>query len=216
MQGVWQNQRTPFQMQAAIQLQANNIGKFLTRVGYPGRIARGEGKLEGSLAWQGEPFSLHFPSLSGKLRVTAQRGQFTKFKPGMSKLLGIFDLKSIPRRLTLDFYDVFSQGFGFEDILGDVKIENGVAETHELQIAGSAAYLAVSGEINLVEETQSLLVKMFPSLGLATPVVGIASMIANQSLKDPFDRVLFNEYAITGTWDEPVVVKSQSAPESKE
>lgn len=216
MQGVWQNQRAPFQMQAEIRLQANNIGKFLTRVGYPGRIARGEGKLEGSLTWQGEPFSLHFPSLSGKLRVAAQRGQFTKFRPGMSKLLGIFDLKSIPRRLTLDFYDVFSQGFGFEDILGDVKIENGVAETHELQIAGSAAYLAVSGEINLVEETQSLLVKMFPSLGLATPVVGIASMIANQSLKDPFDRVLFNEYAITGTWDEPVVVKSQSAPESKE
>lgn len=216
MQGVWQNRIAPFQMQAEVKLQANSIGKFLSRLGYPGRIARGEGELEGTLTWLGEPFSIDFPSLSGNLRVTAQRGQFTKFKPGVSKLLGIFDLKSLPRRLTLDFYDVFSQGFGFEDIWGNVRIMQGVAATDELQIAGSAAYLAVSGEIDLVEETQALLVKMFPSLGLVTPVVGIASMIASQSLKDPFDRVLFNEYAITGTWGEPIVVKSQSSQEIKE
>lgn len=216
MQGVWQNRSSPFQMQAKVKLQARSIGKFLARLGYPGRIARGEGGMEGSLVWLGEPFSIDFPSLSGNLRVTAQRGQFTRFKPGVSKLLGIFDLKSLPRRLTLDFYDVFSQGFGFDDILGDVRIIRGVAVTDELQIAGSAAYLAVSGEIDLIEETQALLIKMFPSLGLATPVVGIASMIANQSLKDPFDRVLFNEYVITGTWDEPVVVKSQNSQEIKE
>ncbi|WP_090576825.1 YhdP family protein [Nitrosomonas sp. Nm58] len=216
MQGVWQNRIAPFQMQAEAKLQASNIGKFLARLGYPGRIARGEGELEGSLAWIGKPFSIDFPSLSGDLRVTAQRGQFTRFRPGVSKLLGIFDLKSLPRRLTLDFYDVFSQGFGFDDILGDVRITRGVAAIDELQIAGSAAYLAVSGEIDLVEETQALLVKMFPSLGLATPVAGIASMIANQSLKDPFDRVLFNEYAITGTWAEPIVNKSQSSQEIKE
>jgi uncharacterized protein YhdP len=216
MKGLWQNQMMPFQMQAEIKLQANNIGKFLSRLGYPGRIARGEGELEGALTWFGEPFYMDFPSLSGNLKVTAQRGQFTKFKPGMSKLLGIFDLKSLPRRLTLDFYDVFSQGFGFEDILGNVRILKGVAATDELQIAGSAAYLAVSGEIDLVAETQALLVKMFPSLGLVTPVAGIASMIASQSLKDPFDRVLFSEYAITGTWDEPIVVKSQSSQENKD
>ncbi|MDV6344440.1 YhdP family protein [Nitrosomonas sp. Is37] len=216
MQGVWQNRITPFQMQAEVELRAKSIGKFLARLGYPGRIARGKGEVAGSLVWMGEPFSIDFPSLSGNLRVAAQRGQFTRFKPGVSKLLGIFDLKSLPRRLTLDFYDVFSQGFGFDDILGDVRITRGVAVTDELQIAGSAAYLAVSGEIDLTEETQALLVKTFPSLGLATPVVGIASMIANQSLKDPFDRVLFNEYVITGTWDKPVVVKSQNSQEIKE
>lgn len=216
VKGLWQNRIAPFQMQAEVNLQANSIGKFLARLGYPGRVARGEGELSGSLGWTGEPFSVDFSSLSGNLRVTAQRGQFTRFKPGVSKLLGIFDLKSIPRRLTLDFYDVFSKGFGFDHILGDVRITNGMAVTDELQITGSAAYLVVSGEIDLVEETQELLVKMFPSLGLVTPVVGIASMIANQSLKDPFDRILFNEYAITGTWNNPLVAKSQSSQQINE
>ncbi|WP_430231049.1 YhdP family protein [Nitrosomonas communis] len=216
LQGVWQNRIAPFQMQADVELRAKSIGKFLARLGYPGRIARGKGEATGSLVWIGQPFSIDFPSLSGNLKLTAQHGQFTKFKPGMSKLLGIFDLKSIPRRLTLDFYDVFSQGFGFDDISGDVRINRGVAVTDELQIAGSAAYLTVSGKIDLVEETQALLVKMFPSLGLATPVAGIASMIANQSLKDPFDRVLFSEYIITGRWDKPVMKKSQDLQENKD
>ncbi|WP_177198059.1 YhdP family protein [Nitrosomonas communis] len=216
LQGVWQNRIAPFQMQAEVELRAKSIGKFLARLGYAGRIARGKGEAIGSLEWIGQPFSIDFPSLSGHLKLTARHGQFTKFKPGMSKLLGIFDLKSLPRRLTLDFYDVFSQGFGFDDISGDVRINRGVAVTDELQIAGSAAYLTVSGKIDLVEETQALLVKMFPSLGLATPVAGIASMIANQSLKDPFDRVLFSEYIITGKWDEPVMKKSQDSQENKE
>lgn len=205
--GIWQNQREPFLMDTEIKLATNDIGKFLNRVGYPDRIARGEGNLEGHLSWQGKPFSVDFPTLAGQLRLTAKHGQFTKFKPGMSKLLGIFDLKALPRRLTLDFYDIFSQGFGFDDILGNVRIDHGIATFADLEIAGSSGYLAVSGEINLDQETQSLRIKMFPSLGLVTPVIGIASMIADLSLKDPFGRVMFNEYAITGKWDEPLVKK---------
>lgn len=205
--GLWKNQREPFPMHMEIKLTTNDIGKTLNRVGYSDRIARGEGNLEGYLSWQGEPFSINFPTLSGQLKLTAKHGQFTKLKPGMGKLLGIFDLKALPRRLTLDFYDIFSQGFGFDDILGNVKINHGIASFADLEIAGSSAYLTVSGEINLDQETQSLQIKMFPSLGLATPVIGIASMIADLSLKDPFGRVMFNEYAITGTWDEPLVKK---------
>ncbi|HNE58203.1 MAG TPA: YhdP family protein [Nitrosomonas sp.] len=205
--GIWKNRQEPFSMYAEIKLTTSDIGKFLNRVGYPDRIARGEGSLEGHLSWQGKPFSVDFPTLSGQLKLAAKHGQFTKFKPGMSKLLGIFDLKALPRRLTLDFYDIFSQGFGFDDILGNVRIDHGIATFVDLEIAGSSAYLAVSGEINLDQETQSLRIKMFPSLGLVTPVIGIASMIADLSLKDPFGRVMFNEYAITGTWDEPLVKK---------
>lgn len=157
------------------------------------------------ISWEGKPFSIDFTTLSGQLKLTAKHGQFTKFKPGVSKLLGIFDLKALPRRLTFDFYDIFSQGFGFDDILGNVRIDHGIATFGDLEIAGSSAYLTVSGEINLDHETQSLRIKMFPSLGLVTPVIGIASMIADLSLKDPFGKIMFNEYAITGTWNEPLV-----------
>lgn len=205
--GIWQNRTPPFRAYSRIQLQSSNIGKLLQRHGYPDRIARGEGELEGTLEWTGKPFSVDFASLSGDLDFTFQRGQFTKLKPGIGKILGIFDLKSLPRRLTFDFYDVFGKGFGFDYFHGNIAIKDGIATADDLHITGSAADLAVSGMWNLVEETQSLNMKVFPSLGLVTPVAGIAAMIATQTLQDPFDRVLLSEYAITGGWSEPVVIK---------
>jgi uncharacterized protein YhdP len=65
----------------------------------------------------------------------------------------------------------------------------------------------MSGEVDLAAETQKLNVRVIPSLGLVTPVVGIASMIANQELKDPFDQVVSSEYNVTGTWADPLITE---------
>lgn len=205
--GLWENHKPPYRMYSHIRLQSGNIGKLLKRHGYPGRIARGEGVLEGDLDWVGKPSSLDFSTLSGSLQLEARHGQFTELKPGIARLLGIFDLKSLPRRLMLDFYDVFGKGFGFDALNGHLDIRNGIASIDSMYISGSAAELALNGKLDLVNETQTLNLKVFPSLGLATPIAGIAAMIANRVLRDPFDRVLLNEYEITGSWNNPVVVR---------
>lgn len=205
--GLWENYKSPYRIFSHIQLQSGNIEKFFRRYGYPDRIARGEGTVSGDLEWAGRPFSINFPSLSGKLQLDIRHGQFTGLKPGIGRLLGVFDLKSLPRRLTLDFYDVFGKGFGFDELNGHVVIRNGIASTSDLYIAGSSAELVLSGKWDLVNETQALNLKVFPSFGLVTPIAGIAAMIASGTLQDPFDRVLLNEYAITGRWDDPIVVK---------
>lgn len=150
---------------------------------------------------------MDFATLYGSLQLDAQHGQFTELKPGIGRLLGVFDLKSLPRRLTLNFYDVFGKGFGFDELNGHISIKSGVASVDDLYIAGSAAELILKGEWDLVNETQTLNLKVFPSFGLATPIAGIAAMIAKRALQDPFDRVLLNEYAITGSWSDPVVVR---------
>ncbi|MEB2331333.1 MAG: YhdP family protein [Nitrosomonas sp.] len=205
--GLWENHKPPYRMYSHIRLQSSNIGKLFKRHGYPGRIARGKGVLEGNLDWAGKPFSVDFATLYGSLQLDAQHGQFTELKPGIGRLLGVFDLKSLPRRLTLNFYDVFGKGFGFDELNGHISIKSGVASVDDLYIAGSAAELILKGEWDLVNETQTLNLKVFPSFGLATPIAGIAAMIAKRALQDPFDRVLLNEYAITGSWSDPVVVR---------
>ena len=40
--------------------------------------------------------------------------------PGIGKLLSILSLQALPRRVALDFKDVFSEGFSFDSILGQV------------------------------------------------------------------------------------------------
>ena len=204
VRGVWQNQATPPRVQAMLTLEANDLGKLLTRLGHPDRVKRGSGKLEGSLSWYGSPQSIDYATLSGSFKIDAGRGQFPKFEPGIGRLFGIFDLRALPRRITLDFHDVFSEGFGFNDISGNIKIARGIAVTDDLKIEGPAAKVIMTGEINLETETQNLEMVVTPSLGLATPVVGVASMIASKTLQNPTTS---KEYNITGTLSDPVVVK---------
>jgi uncharacterized protein YhdP len=56
--------------------------------------------------------------LSGEMKLDASKGQFVKLDPGAGKLLGLISLQSLPRRFSLDFGDVFSQGFAFDSIHG--------------------------------------------------------------------------------------------------
>lgn len=217
-EGLWQSRTVPPHIRVNVKLEANDIGKFLTRFGYPDGVKQGKGKLEGVLSWSGGPQAIDYPSLSGSFKVEAQRGQFVKLDPGIGKLLNIMSLQSLPRRITLDFRDVFSDGFGFEDISGNVRITRGVAVTDDLRIEGLAAKIAMSGDVNLAAETQILRIKVVPSLGqglslagsiLGGPVGGLAAMVVSKVLKDPFDQLASYEYLVTGTWANPSVVKLQ-------
>lgn len=198
--GIWQSRATPPRIQASIKLEASDIGEFLTHLGYPDRVKRGSGELEGVLSWYGSLRSVDYPTLSGSFKMKARRGQFPKFEPGIGRLFGMFDLRALPRRITLDFRDVFSEGFGFDDISGDVKVVHGVAITDDFRIQGPAARIVMKGELNLEAETQKLHVTVTPSLGLATPVVGIVS----KALQNPSRS---NEYNVTGTWADPSIIR---------
>jgi uncharacterized protein YhdP len=67
----------------------------------------------------------------------------------------------------------------------------------------------MTGRINLEPETQNLHMIVTPSFGLATPVVGVASMIVSKAFQKPaISPVTSNEYDITGSWADPVVTKT--------
>ncbi|MGH8761746.1 MAG: YhdP family protein [Nitrosospira sp.] len=197
--GIWDSRTTPPHIQASIKLESGNIGELLTHLGYSDRVKRGSGKLEGVLSWHGSLRSVDYPTLSGNFKMQARRGQFPRFEPGIGRLFGMFDLRALPRRVTLDFHDVFSEGFGFNDISGDIKIVRGVAVIDDFRIEGPAARIVMKGELNLEAETQKLHVQVTPSLGLATPVVGIVS----KALRNPTRS---DDYSVTGTWADPTII----------
>jgi len=217
MQGLWKNRTATPQTQTTVMLEADDIGKFLERLGLPDRVTSGSGTLEGTLSWQGDPLSIDYSTLSGRFKLDARRGQFSRFEPGIGRLFGIFNLRSLPRRITLDFRDVFSEGFGFDDISGSINIASGIASTDELRINGPAARVTMNGQMNLEAETQKLHIRVTPSYGLASPVVGMASVIASTAMKQTPTSSRDYNYNITGTWADPVVTRiGQPAPELAE
>lgn len=214
-QGRWRTSAEAPSTRFDFKLKARSVEKLLNRIGYPDAVRRGSANLEGNLSWSGPPFAIDYPSLSGGLRVKAQDGQFNKLEPGAGRLLGILSLQSLPRRITLDFRDVFSDGFAFDAIEGQAGVSQGVMETQDLEIRGPSARVAMQGRVNLVQETQNLLVRVQPALGetittgvlLANPATGAAYWLANKLFGGPLDKVFAFEYAITGSWADPKVEK---------
>jgi len=216
IEGVWQGWLTQPRTMVNIRLQTSNIGKLLVRLGQPEGIKGGSAKLEGPLAWTGDPTELDYATLSGNFVVEANKGQFAKLDPGLGKLLGVVSLQSLPRRLSLDFRDIFSEGLAFDEIVGTVKVDHGVAATENFRIQGPAVRIQMTGEVNLSAETQKLRVKVYPSMSdsvsvagalIGGPVAGIATFVAQKLLKDPIDEMTAYEYDITGTWADPQVAK---------
>jgi uncharacterized protein (TIGR02099 family) len=195
--------------QVNVRLDVSDVGKFLTRLGYPEGVRRGTAKIEGSLAWLGSPQRIDYPTLSGNFVLDAAKGQFVKLEPGIGKLLGILSLQSLPRRISLDFRDIFSEGFAFDEIVGAIKVVKGVASTDNLRIIGP---------VDLAKETQALRVKVNPQLSdtvsvagalIGGPVAGIAAFLAQKLLKDPLDQIASYEYDVTGNWADPQVKKAE-------
>ena len=194
---------------------AKHLEKLLDRFGYGETLRKGSAKINGQLSWQGSPLAFDYPTLSGKFKVDLEDGQFRQLEPGVGRLLGILSLQSLPRRITLDFREIFSQGFAFDSIEGDVVVARGVMDTSNLDISGPAARVLLTGSVNLANETQNLRVKVQPALGdslavgamLVNPLAGAALWLSQKLLKDPFGQVLSYEYSVSGSWTDPKVDK---------
>jgi len=128
----------------------------------------------------------------------------------------------LPRRIALDFRDVFSKGFQFDHIGSSVEIERGVMALKEFHMRGPAADVHMAGQVDLSLETENLTVKVIPQfgdsastvVGLLNPVVGVATLIAGRLLNNPLGQIFAYRYAITGTWSDPKVEKLLPPPPS--
>jgi uncharacterized protein YhdP len=198
-----------------------DAGEVLNRFGMPGVVRKGKGKVEGQVAWLGSPLTVDYPSMSGSFNVNVETGQFLKADPGIAKLLGVLSLQSLPRRLTLDFRDLFSEGFAFDYFRGDVAIVQGIARTTNLQMKGVAAAVLMEGQADIAKETQNLRVVVVPELNagsasllasIVNPVVGLSTFLAQLVLRGPLVNAATREFTIDGTWLEPRVTQVERKP----
>ena len=195
-------------------LELADAGLLLARLGMKDVVRRGRGKMEGQVAWQGSPLTLDYPSMAGAFVVDIESGQFLKAEPGIAKLLGVLSLQALPRRLTLDFRDVFSEGFSFDFVRGDVVIEQGVARSNNLQLKGVTAAVLMDGRADLARETQAIRVVVVPELNAGTasliasvinPAVGLGTFLAQWLLRRPLMDAATQEFQVDGSWADPVM-----------
>jgi uncharacterized protein YhdP len=70
----------------------------------------------------------------------------------------------------------------------------------------------MSGQVNLVSETQDLHARVQPTIGTSlasilvvavNPVWGLTAFVVDKILKNPLGQAFTFEYSVTGTWADP-------------
>ena len=172
------------------------------------------GKLRGTVtaAWPGSPADFTLKDMQGELVLKIGRGRLKDVDTGAGRLLGLLSLQSIPRRLFLDFSDIFKKGYSFDKLEGKFLFNDGNAFTRDLKIYGPAADIGIIGRTGLVDQDYDELVSVIPHLSSALPIagaiavnpgVGAAVLLAERLLGDQVDEMSKIEYQVTGSWKDP-------------
>jgi uncharacterized protein YhdP len=198
-----------------IKLNSEKLDKTMERFGYYESVSGGHGTFEARVNWMDTPMRFSLAGLSGTAQMNLRKGQLLDINPGAGRLFGLLSLQALPRRLTLDFSDLFKKGFSFDKITGDFEIENGNAYTNNMEMDSSFATINIYGRTGLAardyDQFVSVNAKVTASLPLAGallggPVVGAAVLALDKLLLAPgLEDATTREYTITGSWDDPKV-----------
>ncbi len=213
--GSWRTGTEPL-TSLSLDLDAPHPGRLLRRLGYGDVLRGGHVRMQAALTWAGDITSIHYPSLSGDIQMQAEDGRFVQLDPGVGKLLSVMSLQALPRRLTLDFRDVFSSGFQFERVRSAAHVDQGIMTLKDFEMSGSSAEVEMTGRVDLVRETQALNVRVVPQIGdtastallFVNPFLFFPAAIAQRILKDPLGHIFAFNYSVTGSWDDPKIERT--------
>jgi uncharacterized protein (TIGR02099 family) len=208
-----------------MQVKSSRLDRTLKSMGYVGGIDGGKGELDLKLEWPGSFLDVDPARIRGEMHLDLRHGQLLDIDPGAGgRIFGMLSLQTLPRRLFLDFSDVFKKGFGFDVIKGNFTVEDGNAYTNDLTMDGPAARVEVAGRVGLAQQDYDQRVTVTPHVGDSLPVIGAlaaapqvgAAILFVQKLFEPqIDRASRNQYTITGPWDAPVIKKLKSSAAQK-
>jgi len=196
-------------------LQSNDFGRTATNLGFGGTMNEGEGVISGSLLWSGPAYKPSIETVSGEAELELNRGRILKVDPGAARLVGLFAIQTLPRRLSLDFKDLVLDGLDYETIRGTVQLANGVAHAPLVQLNGSVGVIDIAGESNLLTQQYNQRITVLPRVSAALPIIGVVTggataglgaLFAGGFLKAiglDFDRIGLREYELTGPWEKP-------------
>lgn len=214
--GSWLQRGEQQSTRFSADVSGGELGKLVKMFGDRGSIEGAEMQGHISLDWPGSPAAFSLASLEGEVRLKTGKGRLVEIKEGAGKLLNLFSLNSLQRRLSLDFTDLTREGFSFDKMKGTFVIMDGNAYTDDFVIEGSSAIIKISGRTGLIGRDYDQLVSVTPqvssSLPLAGaiaggPAVGAAVYLAERLVGKNFNRMAEVKYRVTGSWDKPVYTR---------
>jgi uncharacterized protein (TIGR02099 family) len=195
-------------------LTSTDVKATMKRLDYEPGIVGDDLSMLLDLSWSGGPSDKMLESIDGEVKVRIGTGQLEEVNPGAGRVFGLMSIAALPRRLALDFRDVFGKGFGFDKIQGTFSLVDGNTYTCNLSLESPAADIGIVGRAGLVTRDYEQTAVVSASFGNALPVAGAlvagpqvaaALLIFSQIFKKPLQEVTQVYYTIGGTFDEPII-----------
>lgn len=174
-----------------------------------------QGNADFNLNWLSAPFNPSTRELAGTVSLKLGAGRIvnlseeTNAKMGLGRILNVFSLQNLPRRLSLNFSDVFEKGYSFDYMKGDFTLKNGSAFTQNMRFDGPIAGIGISGRIGLVAKDFDMKLNVTPyvtgslpvvaAIATVNPLAGLATWLVGHAVSS----IITYNYAITGPWDNP-------------
>ena len=195
-------------------LNSNDVRTTLARLDFAQGISGESMGVVFDLSWAGGPRASFLDVLDGKVQMRLENGALEEVEPGAGRMLGLVSFVALPRRLSLDFRDVFNKGFRYDSIAGNFVFDDGIASTCDMSLEGPAALIGVVGQVDLANSEYEQGAVVSAKVGNTLPIVGAvvggppgaaAMLIFSQIFKKPLQSMGQVYYGISGPWEEPII-----------
>jgi uncharacterized protein YhdP len=197
-----------------IHISSESLGTVLEAMDISSAMRGGQTLVHFDAWWEGPPAAFAFARLNGELDFSVIQGNILTADPGAGRMLGLLSLSELPRRLSMDFRDVFDEGFSFDEAKGTMKLENGTSYTDDMLLSSTVAEITIVGSTDLDAETFDYEFAVRPGVSKTLPVlgaiaggpVGAAAGLALQAIfRNALGEAAEARYTISGTWEDPLV-----------
>ena len=200
-----------------LKIEHESFGELLSQLDYENEFEGSRSILKLDARWDGSPYDWSLRKVEGSMNIDLDEGRIRDIDPGkVGRIFGLLSLRAIPRRLSLDFSDLFKKGFTFDSIRGNFSIDQGNAYTNNLVVKSPAGLIVIAGRIGLTDEDYDQTLVYTPTLSGSFAVAGAVAggplgaaiaVITEKLFRKQISRVTKYEYTVTGTWEKPVITK---------
>ena len=202
--------------QVTLDLRSADTGPLLRALDFAPLLSPAEVEARLRLDWPGAFADFALARAAGRIELDVGPGRILDVDPGVGRVLGFLNLGELRRRLTLDFTDLYRQGFDFARMTGRIEVRDGLARLSSFDIDGPASDIRVSGTADLRTRTFDQRVTVEPSIGTSValasavgggPAVGAAVYLVDRLTGGAIDRLASYQYRMTGPWAKPELTR---------
>jgi len=197
-----------------IKASAQNLESIQKGFGLQSVLQSKESEFNINLYWPTLPKRNEILSAMGTARIKIKNGEIDTKKRIPGKALGLLSISELPKRLLLDFSDLFSNDFSFDRLNGDFSFRDGLAYTCNLTIKSAPADVVIIGatdtkkrEYNQMAIVQPAVSDMLPMGGamLGGPAAAASVFLFTKLFRRPLKDVGLAYYSINGDWNQPII-----------